>query len=39
MTLFKNKHGYTLRRCDCGTAILPNHSECVVCAFKKEAKE
>ena len=36
MTLFHNRHGYTLNRCDCGKATLPHRPECVVCAFNKK---
>lgn len=40
MTIFTNKAGYKMRRCECGTAILPIHTECVVCSFNnKEAQE
>lgn len=37
--LFTNRHGYTLRRCDCGTAVLPDHDRCVVCAFNADPDE
>lgn len=35
--LFTNRHGYTLRRCDCGTAILLVHDRCVVCTLNAPA--
>lgn len=34
--LFTNRHGYTLRRCDCGTAILLVHDRCIVCTVNAD---
>lgn len=37
--LFTNRHGFTLRRCDCGTAVLPVHDRCIVCELNADQGE